>query len=383
MVVLRNNLWMGNHVYRDADQIIKTDKPGTAVTIRLPNRFAIRSGKTLNVGALAEPSATVTLDAQRGVDFSFDSDELAHSIDRYRERYITPAAVQIANEIDKDGHLEYKKVYNWVGTAGTTPSSYATSVQLLSERAGWMAWPRDGSWCLSLDPTAYNKVAGGLTGLSFEHEIPKGALGRGKFAHLGEFMVAQSANVASHLVGTYAGTSVTEGAGANGDTTTDTDGWSSGASDLTLGDVITIADVYEVNPLTRASTGILRTFVVGAAISDTAGDMDIAHSPTITTSGAYQTVNSAPADGKTVTVKTGTTGANNPQNLAWHPDAFALVMAELPKPEGVWGQTVSEDGYSVRVIRDYDVSNDSHPCRLDVLYGWDTIRAELACRLSG
>jgi hypothetical protein len=35
----------------------------------------------------------------------------------------------------------------------------------------------------------------------------------------------------------------------------------------------------------------------------------------------------------------------------------------------------------MRIVRQYDINNDNIPCRLDVLYGYKTIRPELACRL--
>jgi len=39
------------------------------------------------------------------------------------------------------------------------------------------------------------------------------------------------------------------------------------------------------------------------------------------------------------------------------------------------------DGISMRVIRDYTISDDKYPCRIDVLYGYKAIRPELACRV--
>jgi hypothetical protein len=38
-------------------------------------------------------------------------------------------------------------------------------------------------------------------------------------------------------------------------------------------------------------------------------------------------------------------------------------------------------GISVRVVRQYDISQDNFPCRIDVLYGWACLRPELACRV--
>ena len=36
----------------------------------------------------------------------------------------------------------------------------------------------------------------------------------------------------------------------------------------------------------------------------------------------------------------------------------------------------------MRIVRQYDINNDRFPCRLDVLYGYKTIRQQLACRIS-
>jgi len=37
----------------------------------------------------------------------------------------------------------------------------------------------------------------------------------------------------------------------------------------------------------------------------------------------------------------------------------------------------------LRVVRQYDINNDRMPCRIDVLYGYNTIRAPMAVRLWG
>jgi hypothetical protein len=38
------------------------------------------------------------------------------------------------------------------------------------------------------------------------------------------------------------------------------------------------------------------------------------------------------------------------------------------------------DGISMRIVRAYDINTDKFPCRIDVLYGYKTLRAQLACR---
>jgi hypothetical protein len=39
------------------------------------------------------------------------------------------------------------------------------------------------------------------------------------------------------------------------------------------------------------------------------------------------------------------------------------------------------DGISMRIARQYDIVNDKVPCRIDVLYGFKTIRPEMAARI--
>lgn len=39
------------------------------------------------------------------------------------------------------------------------------------------------------------------------------------------------------------------------------------------------------------------------------------------------------------------------------------------------------DGLSMRIVRDYVISSDTFPCRIDILYGYKAIRPQLAARL--
>jgi hypothetical protein len=39
------------------------------------------------------------------------------------------------------------------------------------------------------------------------------------------------------------------------------------------------------------------------------------------------------------------------------------------------------DGISMRIAQQYNISTDTIPCRIDVLYGYKTLRAQLAARI--
>jgi hypothetical protein len=106
-------------------------------------------------------------------------------------------------------------------------------------------------------------------------------------------------------------------------------------------------------------------------------------SPTPITSGATQNVviNSAGAS-KAVAI-VGTISTNYGQSLLYQKDAFTFATADLVMPSGVdFARREVMDGISLRIVRDYDINNDRLPCRVDILYGFKTIRPQLACRLA-
>ena len=71
------------------------------------------------------------------------------------------------------------------------------------------------------------------------------------------------------------------------------------------------------------------------------------------------------------------------QSILFHEDAFTFATADLVMPTGVdWSAREELDGISMRMVRQYDINNDKFPTRLDVLYGYKTLRAQLACRLA-
>jgi hypothetical protein len=68
--------------------------------------------------------------------------------------------------------------------------------------------------------------------------------------------------------------------------------------------------------------------------------------------------------------------------MAFHPDAFTFATADLVMPGGVdMASRVVKDGISMRAVRQYSISDDTFPIRIDVLWGAAALRPQLACRL--
>lgn len=384
--ILENNLQFTKQVNREYDDRFAQSgaKIGSSITIRKPNRYTVTSGAALSIQDVAEPSVVLTIDQQQHVDTNFTSQELTLSIDDFSKRILKPKLAALANKIDYDGMAQYKHVYNRVGTPGTTPAT-AAAVLGVGRRLNDEAAPMDQDRALVIDAAANAGLVDGLKGLFQSSDKIANQYDSGNMGIALGFKFTMDQNVNRHTVGALGGTPLVNGASQTGASLI-TDGWTAAASGrLKQGDTFTIADVYAVNPQTRVSTGVLRQFVVTADVSsDASGNLTVAISPSITTSGAYQTVDSAPADNAAITVL-GTANTAYPENMGFHRDAFTLGCVDLEDVAkyGAWGAREVYKGISLRVARQFRIGTDDVPCRVDVLYGWKTIYPELACRLVG
>ena len=153
-----------------------------------------------------------------------------------------------------------------------------------------------------------------------------------------------------------------------------------GATTFKKGDIFTVAGCNRVHPETKANAGVLQQFVVTEDYAGGAGSLKFA--PAIyTTTGKQNVVAAGMANGAAIS-KIGAASTVYKPSLAFHQDAFAFATADLVMPSGVdFASRQVMDGISMRIVRQYDINNDAFPCRLDVLYGYQTLRAELACRI--
>ena len=388
LMVLENNLTFTKGVNRQYDSKFGVEgaKIGTVLNVRKPPRYVGRTGTAIGIEDATETQVAVPLDTQFGVDITFTSEDLALKIDDFSKRFITPAVATIANKIDNDGMGLYTSIYNEVGTPGTTPNAlltYLTAGVKLDDEAA----PMDGGRTICITPLMQATIVDALKGLFQQSSAIASQYQRGQMGTAVGFEWYMDQNCNTHTSGAYttSATPLMNGSTSTGATSIVTDGWNANASTVKLGDVFTIAGVNHVNPQSRQSTGELQQFVVTANTTSSSGAMTIPISPAIKTTTAFQTVDALPADGAAL-VFNGAESTQSPTGIAHHKDAFTLAMADLPLPKGTdMAARVSDDqlGMSIRLIRDYDITTDKFPCRLDVLYGWAVLRPELACRISG
>lgn len=382
LVILENNLVAANRVNRKFEnQFVKI---GASLTIRKPNRFTVNSGAALQIEDIAEPSVTITINNQKHVDFQFTSQELTLTVEEFSERYLKPGLGSLANQVDYDVLQNFSGISNLVGTVGTTPSAFSSSVQLVGRRMDDNAAPQDGR-CLVLNPNAYWTIAGAQTGL-FVMPTAKEALVKGYLATIGNYEMYTDQNIPVLQTGTHVSTNALVSANGQTGANISTTGWAPSDTFL-VGEVITFGGVFNINPQNRQSTGVLKNFVITSSTTVSAtSTATLAISPSIVTSGPYQNVSAGPVStaAGAVSILSGTSTTTYPQNLAFTRDAFGLVMVPMEIPQGVdFAARETWRNISMRTIRAYDINNDVFPTRIDILYGTTTYYDELGCRLTG
>ena len=382
LMQLTNNLAMARHVHTAyKNEFVKV---GQTITVRKPNKFRAKKAQTRDNTNLSEPSTTITMSVQAHVSWAFSSVDLTTTIEDYSKRYISPAANALANVVDADLCGLYDDIYNSAGTPGTTPATFAVlgdAQRILDDEAV----PSDTRVGI-LNPAANWSLADGLKG-TFAQQVAKDIMTKGFLGRIANLDLFSDQNVVRHTTGAFSGGTplVTTTIDATA-TEIVTKGWDGDSDTIKVGDVFTIADVYAVNPMSGSSTGVLRRFTVTEDATSSGGAITIKLSPSIVygATDPYTTVSAYPLENAALTF-IGTESTAYPQNLVFHPNAFALVTVPIEMPANVWGarETDQDAGISIRVVKQYDIDEDEEIIRLDILYGMKTLYPECAVRLWG
>lgn len=350
-------------------------KIGDTLKIREPNQYTVTTGKALTTQDTVETSISLQVQTQKHVGMNFSTAELTMSIDDFSKRIIDPAMSVLAANIEYDAMTMYQDVYNSVwDSAGDLAYTDVLDGRVLIQRG--LAPTSDRTANLNSQDmvdvikdtkTLFNDQA------QLSKQYKEGFMGRAA-----GFDFMENTMWPGHTTGSENGSYVvnTSTGITSGTATITTTG---GSGTLSVGDVFTVAGVFSVHPETKVSTGELQQFVVTSAVS---GAGAWAVSPTPVTSGAKQNITIVSAGaGKAVTVA-GTASTAHRTSLIYQKEAFTFATADLLMPKGVdFARREVLDGISLRLVRQYDINNDNLPCRVDVLYGYKTLRPQFAARL--
>lgn len=361
---------------------------GDTIYINKNARFV--SGTTADITSaiqdVKEEKVALTLNERRVTGIALTSTEIATemALKSWVSRILDPAVSEMAQKIEASFLTQASDAtYNAVGTPGS--SVFNTDMVLSAgQKIDENACPDLSNRFLLLNPAANRSAVNARNGLFQSSEKIAKQYEDGYMGRADGFDFMSNNLLPTHTNGNDVTFEVRTTVSAEGQATLVVEGLTTTTGTVTKGTVFTIATVFAVHPITKETLPHLQQFTVTAdKTADGSGYATLDISPALYTSAAEgrQNISAFPADGDTCT-PIGSASVGYGQNLAYHKSAFRMVSVPLVKPDGVDMAAQEEhEGFSLRVIRDYDVLTDKLIMRLDFLGGIAAVRPEWAVRL--
>jgi hypothetical protein len=392
------------------DSVALAGKIGPTLSIRLPVKYATRTGAAMSVQAVQESSVALTVGTQRGIDHQFTDQELTLTVTDWERRYGEPAGKTLSSWIDYDTAQNYSGIYNAVVAAVDTAANTAKTVLQAKQKLAEGNAPVDADISLVIPPNAETAFASQYISLYNPQPNISNIFNEGVMSTAQGMKWYMDQTMPILKTGTRPDSGITCG------TTITAEGQAyiviaggGNAKTYNVGEVFTIAGTNSVNPETKVDTGSLQCFVIAAMPStgsagagtytaasgttpgyyttSSGGACAIYFSPAVysSTSGALQNVTVMPTSTKTFTILGTTSNSTDhyySQLVCLHKDAIALAAVELDLWRGMdMASRASYDGLSLRFMRGADIANGRLLSRWDSLYGSAVVRPELACRI--
>ena len=363
----------GSRIYQDDFQN-SGYKIGDTLQVRRQNNFVIGDGSTAVPQSIIETVENIVVAHQYHALIAYTIQDLSLRIEDFSRMFIQPAIQNIISQMEHDICASAElDLYLFSGTPGTPINSFST-VDLagskllemgvnISSDAYLAMTVRDGS---SLKSALLNN----FTPVFNEDIVRQSAIG-----HLSYFDIFQSQNIVKHIAGAGPSLHSTDALLINGAVSSGStlvmDGASFTVTNYFLpGDLISVAGVSSVNPLSRQSTGQDMQFVVTApASSDGAGNITVQVAPVIIsdTSSPLQNVSNAVPDDAVVTME-----ASYNVNVAYPARALDIVCPPLYKLQVPYSSVAidPETGLSLAVTQTGDILGYQNLMRIDILCGF-------------
>lgn len=364
---------------------------GDTIYVSKPARFVPSTNRdiTSTIQDVIEEKAALTLNIQRVVPIALTSNEIATdmALATWAKRVLEPAVSSIAQYVENDMLTQASRlVYNGVGTAGATIFDSDTLLAA-NQKINEFACPDMDNRFALLNPAANRSAVNSRKGLFQRADAIAEQYSKGYMGTADGFDYMSNNLLYSHTAGTANVTGVTCSANlTNGSATVALAGLGNTLT-VTAGTIFQIAGINAVHPITKADLGYPQQFtVVTGGTSSAGGALSVTVSPTVYSSagGSLQNVTSLAANGIAVTFFQPTASSVRTQNLAFHKSAFRMASVPLVLPGGtdMAAQATSDGGFTIRVIRDYEVLTDRLIMRLDFLGGIAAVRPEWAVRVT-
>jgi hypothetical protein len=363
----------GSRIYQDDFQN-SGYKIGDTLQVRRQNNFIVGDGSTAVPQDIIETVENITVAHQYHALIAYTVQDLTLRIEDFSRMFIQPAIQNIITQMERDiCAAAEQELYFFQGSAGSPINSFATvdlaGAKLLEQGVNiasdaYLAMTvRDGS---SLKAALLNN----FTPVFNEEIVRQSAIG-----HLSYFDIFQSQNTVRHVAGAgptlHPGDALTVNGTVTSGNTIILAGATAGVTNYFLpGDLISIAGVHSVNPLSRASTGQDMQFVITAAANSSGGGaVTITVSPSIisSTSSPLQNV-----DGPVLTTSAVTMVPSYNVNVAYPARAIDIVCPPLYKLQVPYASVAvdPETGLSLAVTQTGEILGYQNLMRIDILCGF-------------
>lgn len=380
VLILENNLVMGNLCNRSWESEFSSARQGDSIRIRKPADMTVREftnngSNSVTVDDVSESSTTLTLEKLFDVSFQVTSKEMTLSIDDFNSRLMQPAMAAMAQKIDSYILGKFTEVGGLAekSAAFAAPATLQDVAKVVEKLNNQKAPMMNRAFVVS--PRTQTALYGVSEFAKVNERGPEGATAL-REASMGRFLgmdFYMDQNVQKHTSGTAAADPNRDALAINnsggydkGTTSIAIDG-----EDTTTNATLTVGDVLRI---THSATGNVYEYAVQSAVTFSSGAATVSISP-----GLYEAV----ADNDVVEMLPDGSGAvTSEQNLAFTPDALALVMVNLAEPlgPGTDATTMNYRGFSLRTTVTYDHNKKVDVVSIDCLVGAKVVQPEAAVR---
>lgn len=357
---------------------------GDSVKVKVPCVGAVFDGSQFAAGGSATDSkeeyVNLQLATQKHVALQFGAKEKLLELTDFRERILRPQIRMLSSVVEADLLARaVKATPNLVGSAGNLPTSMKTYAQARQKLEQFLAPPSDRSMIYS-SAANVELVDASKALFNAKSQVERGFI-RGSIGEAQGAMFYEHQSIPVITNGTQATGFAVNGTISAGATSLAVKNVTNGAT-IKQGQVLSIAGIFAVHPLTGQATKELQQFVVTSDVTFSATTGSIPIYPAINNAAPNKTVSAIPADGTVVTL-VGAASTGYAQNLMFQKDAFTAAFAPLPVLASCEGYTAQlPNGFAVRVMTFGDGNNDYERTRIDVLYGFAAVRGVHACRVT-
>lgn len=404
LAVLHNMTVAAKKVNRDyQSQFAKVGaKIGQVVQIRKPPVYTVTDGATFQGQDYTETQIPLTIDKHKQIGVSFLNDDLTLNMDDFSGRFIKPAMVPLANQVDVDILANYYLAFNATGIPGTIAQSDTPFLDAKTLMLSVGAAPQAPRLQQLVTPTVSARLSSGLAGRFNKQSAIDDLYDEGAMGPALGWDFSETQNMPTHTTGAWAANVPATGLQVNAANQSGANIICKGASASITGlgkkgDVVQFAGTYSVNPITFITTGILADWVLTADVnSDGGGAFTLPiqgpNQSGITLDGKFKNASASPAASAQVYVWGTATVANvasqvSPQCMGFSRDGITLAMVDLFMPgagEGVAAKRAADTDLNLSILfmRGFDIRTYEEISRMDILYGTTFPRPEHVVRVA-